>query len=245
MTRTINSLAVIATAICLFETGAFAQRKSPTPAPTPKPVATKPALDPMQQLLSAYERDVFAEINLARTKPAQYLRYLEDFKSNYHGKDIRFPDGSILVTNEGVDALEEAIKFVRLQQPLPPLQLRKGMILGARDHANDIAKNDQTGHRGSDGSTPEDRISRYGTWGVAVGEDIVYQSRTPRVDVISLIIDDGVRTRGHRKNIFKPDFHVMGLAMTPRKEKPPMCVITFAGDFTDRGKSGAPAAQRY
>ena len=236
MKRVIPSpLLVLLVAVLLIESSAFAQRKKKAPVKNPKPVPTKPAVDPLQQLLTSREREIVAEINLARTDPAQYLRFLEQFKTYYHDKEIRFPDGSVLVTNERDSALEEAKRFVRDQKPLAPLQLRKGMILSAKDHANDLARTDQTGHRGSDGSNPEDRINRYGTWMVSFGENIIYQSRNPREDVISLIIDDGVKSRGHRKNIFKPDFHVIGLAMGPRKEKPPMCVITFAGEFTDRG----------
>src|SRR5713226_10202097 len=102
------------------------QRKSSAPAPAPKAVLTKPATDPLEQLIAPREQEILAEINLARTNPAQYLRYLEDFKPYYHGKEIKFADGSTLVTNEGVSALEEAIGFVRSLKPLPPLELRKG-----------------------------------------------------------------------------------------------------------------------
>jgi len=226
---------------------ANSQRKSSAPAPAPKAVATKPAADPLEQLIAPREQEILAEINLARTNPAQYLRYLEDFKPYYHGKEIKFADGSTLVTNEGVSALEEAIGFVRSLKPLPPLELRKGMILSAKDHVNDLAKTGQSGHRGSDGSITEDRISRYGRWSDSVGEDIVYRTRKAREDVIALLIDDGVKSRGHRKNIFKSDFHVIGLALSPPAKTPVMCVITFAGGFADKGTSGpaTPTAQRY
>jgi uncharacterized protein YkwD len=226
---------------------ANAQSKSSVPAPQPKVATNKPAADPLEQLIAPREQEILAEINLARTNPAQYLRYLEDFKPYYHGKEIKFADGSTLVTNEGVSALEEAIGFVRSLKPLPPLELRKGMILSAKDHVNDLAKTGQSGHRGSDGSITEDRISRYGRWSDSVGEDIVYRSRKAREDVIALLIDDGVKSRGHRKNIFKSDFHVIGLAFSPPAKSPAMCVITFAGGFADKGTSSpaTPAAQKY
>src|SRR6476469_9550299 len=201
----------------------------------PPPQASKPAKAAVTQLDllgSPQERD-----NLARTNPAQYLSYLEDFKKSYRGKEIKYSDGSTLVTNEGVSALEEAIDFVRELKPLPPLELRKGLILGAKDHVNDLVKTGESGHRGSDGSMLEDRLNRYGSWSVSVGEDIVYRSRKAREDVIALIIDDGVKSRGHRKNIFKSDFHVIGLALSPASKTPPMCVITFAGGFADKGSS--------
>lgn len=89
------------------------------------------------------------------------------------------------------------------------------MVLGAKDHLSDLVKSGRSGHRGSDGSLPGDRISRYGTWSESVGENIIYHSRRAREDVISLIIDDGVANRGHRKNIFRLDFHVIGVSSKP------------------------------
>jgi uncharacterized protein YkwD len=235
----IRILIVLLLPVLFTGQAANAQRKRSAPKPPPKAASSKPAANPLEQLMSTRENEILAEINLARTNPAQYLRYLEDFRLYYHGKEIKFSDGQVLVTNEGVSALEEAIGFVRSMKPLSPLELRKGMILGAKDHVNDLAKTGQSGHRGSDGSITEDRLSRYGKWSDSVGEDIVYQSRKAREDVIALLIDDGVKSRGHRKNIFKSDFHVIGLALSPPAKSPTMCVITFAGGFADKGASGA------
>src|SRR4029079_6018728 len=112
-------LSLLVATFILFPVGSVAtnagQRKTkpikpPPPAPTKaaKPIVAQPEL-----LSSAAEKEILAEINLARTNPAQYLSYLEAFKPYYHGKEIKYADGSTLVTNEGVSALEEAIKFVR------------------------------------------------------------------------------------------------------------------------------------
>ncbi len=220
-------------------------KKPVKPPPHSKPA--KAALTQPELLSSPQEREILAEINLARTNPALYLNYLEDFKKFYRGKEIKYSDGSTLVTNEGISALEEAIAFVRPLKPLPPLELRQGLILGAKDHVNDLVKTGQSGHRGSDGSMLENRLNRYGNWSVSVGEDIVYRSRKAREDVIALIIDDGVKSRGHRKNIFKSDFHVIGLALGSSSKTPPMCVITFAGGFADKGSNNplVPTAQKF
>lgn len=238
-------LLLVATALVGQAASAQTQRIARSAQQQPKPgtpVAAKPEL-----LGSAQEREILAEINLARTNPTQYLRYLQEFKPFYHGKEVKYADGSTLVTNEGVSALEEAIDFVRSLKPLPPLELRKGLVLGAKDHVNDLAKTGQSGHRGSDGSILEDRLNRYGSWSDSVGEDIVYRSRKAREDVIGLIIDDGVKSRGHRKNIFKSDFHVIGLALSPPAKSPAMCVITFAGGFVDRASKNplVPTAQKF
>lgn len=214
-----------------------------------KPKAIKRESDVMKDLLSPGEREVITEINLARTNPAQYLRYLEDFRRSYNGKELRFSDGQTLITNEGVAALNEAINFVRSLKPIAALEIRKGLVLGAKDHLNDLVKTGKSGHKGSDGSNVEDRLTRYGTWSDSVGEDIVYHSRTARENVISLIIDDGVANRGHRKNIFKPAFGVIGIALGPPLKSGTLCIITFAGGFKDKTaaavKPDVPKATKY
>jgi len=207
---------------------------------------------PKTELISILERATIDEINLARANPLAYIKYLEEFKRYYRGREIHYPDGLVLVSNEGVAPLDEAIAFMRSLKPLPPLKLSPGMVLGAKDHMNDLVKTKRSGHRGSDGSSAEDRLSRYGDWADSLGEDIVYHSRSAREDVVSLIIDDGTSNRGHRKNLFKHDFRVIGIALSPLGPTPtpaPICVITFAGDYQDKPptdpKTKTPTATKF
>jgi uncharacterized protein YkwD len=196
---------------------------------------------PKLEYLSPLENEIIAEINLARAQPQAYAAYLEETKKYYSGNQIRRPGKPPETVVEGVSALDEAIQFLRAARPLPPLQIYKGMSLAAKDQAKDLGTSGNTGHRGSDGSTPNVRVSRYGDWASSIGENIVYQAMvTARESVMGLIVDDGITGRGHRKNIFDPTYRAAGISLGERTNLGTLCVITFAGGFTDKG--GAAAA---
>jgi uncharacterized protein YkwD len=232
---------LVVLAIVLGAQGVDAQKKRATKPALQKSKTVTPVSTPRVKPPSTREEGILAEINLARANPIQYAGYLEAFKPNYNGKELRFSGGNSLVTNEGVSACDEAIGYLRSLKPMAPLEMRAGLVLGAKDHVGDLVKTGGRGHKGSDGSVPEDRVSRYGTWSDSVGENILYNSNKAREDVISLIIDDGVATRGHRKNIFKPTFHVIGIALSDGKSGT-IGVITFAGGFADSTTTRDPKA---
>ncbi len=196
--------------------------------------STSTDLNPALKLLNDREKQLLDEINYARANPGEYLKALEAFKKNYRSKEIHFPEGRILVTNEGVAALDDALAFLRGVKPLPPLELRGGMVQAAKTHANDLGSSGKFGHRGSDGSQPGERIDRFGRWDDSYGENIVYESHTPRYDVIGMIIDDGTANRGHRENLFAEDFRVIGIAFGTRSSGTNFAVVTFAGGFQEK-----------
>ncbi len=184
--------------------------------------------------LTTLEKEVIRELNLARTNPSKYAEFIEDFKRHYAGKYIYLPGQTQIATNEGVDAVNEAIRFLRNCTPLPLLRVSKGLSLAARDHVNDQGPVGLTGHNGKDNSTPETRISRFGTWGVAYAENIEYGNFAAREIVMQLIIDDGVSNRGHRANIFKSNFTLIGVNCGPHNSYGQMCVMDFAGSYREK-----------
>lgn len=183
--------------------------------------------------LSQLEYEVVLETNAARTDPKGYAKHLETLREFYKGKYLMIPGETTLITVEGVEAVDEAIKFLKKASPLPALKPSKGMSLGARDHVMDQGPTGGIGHGGSDGSSSAERVSRYGNWLKTVGENIGYGEKTARRIVMQLIIDDGVTSRGHRDNIFQEAFTVTGVAFGPHKVYGKMCVITYAGGFKE------------
>jgi uncharacterized protein YkwD len=194
------------------------------------------------------EQSLVNEINLVRAHPAEYAAYLEQMRKYFVGNELRRPGKPALVTAEGAAALDDAIRFLRTAKPAPPLSAATGMCLGARELVKDQSASGATGHRGADGSLCEQRTGRFGSWTGDIGEDLDYSDDTARDRVLMLLIDDGVANRGHRLRLLNPDYKVVGVACGSHKLGG-MCVITFAGGFTDKpgtaqkGKQDAPAAK--
>jgi uncharacterized protein YkwD len=180
------------------------------------------------------EIDIVAELNLARTRPELYMEILNDYRAYIRGNRLEKPGETPIVLEEGTKAVDEAITFLKKQRALSPLALSRGLSLAARDHALDQGRTGQTGHTGSDRSTMGTRIERYGQWQQTAGENIAYGGKTARDFMIQLIVDDGVPNRGHRTNIFNPDFLVVGIAVGTHPVFRTICVQNFAGGFVER-----------
>lgn len=189
------------------------------------------------EYLTETEKQVLLEINMVRADPAEYAkRYLAPIRVYYHGKLFRMPGETAISTNEGIAALDGCIKELQQTGPLHALSPRKGMSLAARDHAKDQGRTGATGHTGKDGSSASERINRYGKWDIAAGENIDYGNGDPRMIVVSLLVDDGVPSRGHRRNLLDKAFKLMGLSVGPHPVYRHMCVMDFAGAYMERAK---------
>jgi uncharacterized protein YkwD len=177
-------------------------------------------LAPFAARAADLSEQILAEINLARTAPQQYAQIVSS----------QAP-APLNATSER--AVTEAVRFLQKARPLPALTASAGMTSSAQSHVMDVGPTGKRGHRGSNGSQPWDRMSRYGKWFGRVGENIDYGMHDARLTVIRLIVDDGVSSRGHRKNIFNQDFHVAGAASGPHAAFGAMCVIDFATAFVE------------
>lgn len=182
--------------------------------------------------LTEIERQIIIEINLVRANPSQYARmFLVPLRSYYHNGLFQYPGEIAISTHEGIRALNACIKVLQVAKPLPPLYPKKGLTLAARDHAKDQAKTGATGHTGSDGSTPKTRLNRYGKWGISAGENIGYGYGEVKGIVASLLIDDGMPSRGHRKNLLSNSFQFVGVAVGTHPVYRYLCVMEFAVSY--------------
>jgi hypothetical protein len=206
----------------------------PCPAADPAPRNNVPGSDASSAYMSPLEREVLQEINNARKNPKVYAEYLEEMRRYYRGKRYERPGRTTILTREGMPALEEAVKFLGSATGIASLSPSRGMSLGARDLVNDQKRSGAVGHAGSDGSNPGSRVNKYGQWQRTIGENIEYGGENGREVVINMIVDDGVPGRGHRRNLFDPEFGVAGIACDTHPVYRRMCTVTFAGEYVEK-----------
>lgn len=178
--------------------------------------------------LTQIEKDVIIEHNKCRTNPKRYIsEVLEpflDLLDNYgyftdsNGRNIK--------TNEGRPAVEEAINELSTHPPMPMIRPKEYLYKAALDHCKDHGPKSLVGHDGSDGSSPMSRVKRYHSNTNGIGENIAYGPMSGVEIVRDLIIDDGVPSRGHRKNIFS-EYRYIGCAYGKHAGFKTMCVIDY------------------
>ena len=132
---------------------------------------------------------------------------------------------------EGDNVFKEAIQFLKSLTPLKPLQWDQNLARSAQEHVDDIGPKGLLLYQSSDGTEPEDRISKYGTYVDSLGENIDFGPNDAMGVIVSLTLDDGEEERPHRENLFKQDYQKVGIACGPHKTEFQMCVMDFAFDF--------------
>ncbi len=188
---------------------------------------------------NALIKDIQTELNMVRSNPKEYASsILTPRLQRFNGNNYVDEEGKTIETKEGIQAFRECIEVLENTKPLGKLYMEKGLCLAAQFLADDHAKNSSTGHTASDGSTPQIRMERYGFLNGG-GENWICGSATARDIVIFLLVDDGVPSRGHRKNILNKDFRKVGIGFS--SEHPvykTACAMNFAVDYvSDRSLS--------
>lgn len=194
----------------------------PTANGAPRPMAGPGPIGGSAQL----SREVLDEMNLMRTDPQGYIKYLLEYRAQFRGDQVFRPGRITIQTHEGVAAVDEAIAFLRRQSSLPPLQPDGLLALTALDHVMDQGPTGFVGHYGSDGWDFATRVTRRGGEPYG-GENISYGYDTAREVIIQLLVDDNVRDRGHRVNLFRTGYVRAGVGCGPHAVFYYMCVIDY------------------
>lgn len=168
--------------------------------------------------MNVLEDAVFREINALRERPAAYIQAVEEeFAMN----------SSILAPREGMIVLREVVQTLINTPSLNALKYALPLKLAAQDHADDLGQHRHFGHRGTDGSLPDERLQRYAFHRKSLGENIGYGAKSARTLVVGLLLDDGIQGRGHRVNILNPAARSIGIGTAEHAVYPCVCVQMF------------------
>lgn len=184
--------------------------------------------------------EVMDEINRLRTDPRAYVAVLRDYRGQFRDDVVLRPGRISIKTHEGVAAVDEAIRELQTRRALPALRPDIVLARAASDHVADQGPTGGFGHYGADGRAFTGRISRRGGQPYG-GENISYGYDTAREVVLQLLVDDNIRDRGHRVNLFREGFVRAGAACGPHVLYSHMCVIDFGYEDRPPTPREAPA----
>ena len=177
--------------------------------------------------------EILNEINHLRRNPKGYATWLETFRSHYDGKALRYPGESGLRTVEGVKALDQAIKTLSSQAPLPEITLAPGLVQSTQDHLQHLIAQNHLSLKGKSNTNPIQRAEQYGSLNDGKLTQLLRQGLTqPKAIAAYLFIDDGNPNRSIQKALLNPKIQVLGAACGQTRGDRPLCVIDLATSFT-------------
>lgn len=182
------------------------------------------------------DRQIFELVNKVRSNPHEFIPHLQQMESRFEGFLMKQPGKTTLRTKEGVTAVQEAINFLRNQKPVRQLNWHNELFIAARLHTTDTGPKGLVQHESSDGTSVKERLKRYGKIVTCYGENLSFHTETAMEVLLQSIVDDGVPNRGHRENLFNPEFRVMGCFSGQHKDFDTMSTIDFCAAFVRNGE---------
>jgi len=87
-------------------------------------------------------------------------------------------------------------------------------------------------------------MERYGNWQRSTAENLAWGGSDGKGFVYQLYIDDGVKNRGHRKNIQNPALKRTGIAFCKHAKLQGMMAIAYAGGYEEcTGSTSVPTPE--
>ena len=181
------------------------------------------------------EKGIYKIHNQIRKNPKSYIQKLEESLNHFRDRIYHKPGEDPIQTYEGPEAIEDAIEFLKNQKPVRELIYDENISRACKDHAYDIGVKGLTTHEGSDGKNISDRIEKYCEWEGAVAENLDFGFKKAENIILNLLIDDGVKERNQRFNLFHPDFKYIGIATNYHRDYSVCAVIGYAIDLRPLG----------
>ena len=158
------------------------------PATVVKPVKSPPAkeLTIADLNMTSREKQMVDEINLVRSDPAGYIKYVTDYLKKAG------------VTKSEKAAAKELVEVLKNTQPLNTLTISPKLYVDAREFGKELLETNSIEHSG-----------------LPYAENLSFGIENIRDAVINLLIDDEVEGRGHRKNILRKNITLVAVHEIP------------------------------
>lgn len=179
------------------------------------PIITKDAA----RYMTAEEVAMVNEINLVRSNPKGYIKYIEEYKEKVR-RGQAF--GSVATCQELIDELKKT-------PALSVLQPTECIYQAAKKHGLDQRPTGSTDHVGTDGSYPWDRVKRECPNMTDGNENLVGGPSAVRDAVILLLVDDGIPNRGHRRTLLQKDWKYVACYKIGKVGSMPNCWVQKFG----------------
>ena len=181
------------------------------------------------------EEDIFNCINECRNNPFNFITKLKEAMNYFKDKLYHHPCENAIMTYDGSEGVEEAIQYLKTLKPLHPLTYSEEISKACRDHIADIGPKGLTTHIGTDGTNITDRIEKYCEWDGMVAENLDFGFKLADNAIMNMIVDDGIKEKMQRNNIFHKDFNYIGVGAGPHKMYGICIVIGFATKIRELG----------
>ncbi len=159
-----------------------------TSATMVKPGKTPPFKEPTIADLKITDREkqMVDEINLVRSNPAAYIKYVTEYLKKAG------------VSKSEKASAKELVETLKIMQPLGTLKMSPSLYVAARKFGKELLDKNSIEHS----SLP-------------YAENLSFGIENIREAVITLLIDDEVEGRGHRKNILKKNISLVAVHEIP------------------------------
>jgi len=144
--------------------------------------------------LSTDEVDMVREINLLRSNPKGYTKYINAYMNELSEKGF----------DEFVKEGFELSSMLKTMEPLPVLKPHPALYEATRKHGAEQKHTGKIDYVGQNGSFPWDRILSESPEFEDGSENMIGDETSIRKAVILLLIDGRIEDKGHRKNLLSP-----------------------------------------
>ncbi len=161
--------------------------------------------------MSEREQQMIAEVNLVRSNPQAYVKYLEPYRRRQQSR-IKHPP----TRAKEMAAIDELIEYLKESEPQGILQPHADLQKTATKHVRYLKVTGEISHEGEGNSQPWDRIMSDNPKFTDGNENLVGGPLSVRDAVIILLVDRDVPSRGHRHVLMQSDWEYLGCASVKR-----------------------------